>query len=400
MLIACYGSKAEKTALLSKKISLGIRFCAAILSCAFVLDADYIEVTLGASTFMRYGLLAAVWIISLLYCVKRDIKINCIGTLEYLTCAYLLLLTLINSGSLLDAVRYLLPLLTFVTFASVLTKNELDLIFNQWRIVLTLLLLVDLLSMLIYPNGMYVATATGYTENWFLGYKTARVSSLYFLLVILAYRWHATPKSKGIIDGLIAALVCVDAILSQGSSLFLGMFFFIACAMLFNSRFTMVRNAIRSLLNYRVFFLVYLLATVAVVVFQNTDFISFLSDGLGKSSTLSGRTTLWSTTLRNLKGNIFGAGFLSQASYIQLTGGYLNTHNHVLESFTVGGLPFLISQVLSIRNACIGKERVSTAITLRFALYGLLVIGFTSAKIVFEPVLFFLLTVLERNIVE
>ena len=40
-------------------------------------------------------------------------------------------------------------------------------------IILTILILIDIVTIIMYPEGMYSTEL--YTTNWFLGYKTGRV---------------------------------------------------------------------------------------------------------------------------------------------------------------------------------------------------------------------------------
>ncbi len=206
--------------------------------------------------------------------------------------------------------------------------------------VLTIFLIVNFISIILYPSGMYRTQEIGWEKNWFLGWKT--ILPLYIIpesaLAFLFY--HNTRKKRHIIifllsvsqpfmegsaGAVISAIVLLTGFLVSILNIAVARYFFNICSI----------------------FVGYTLASYLLVIVNITEkmgkslFVLF-----GKDGTLTSRTTvLWPINLQAfLNRPLFGYGYLKQENFINILGGH-RAHNIFLgiliSSGTIGLIVFI-----------------------------------------------------------
>ncbi|WP_270296642.1 O-antigen ligase family protein [Eggerthella sinensis] len=379
--------------------SHSVRLISWLFAIAFVMEAAYIERTFSIAKWIEYGSLCFALLLSIGMHFKRRTPISIELIILFSIAAYLSLLTMANDGPLQLIARDMLPIVAICLFVSSLKSEELPSVLSLWCVPLCVLLMIDIATMLAFPDGMYSTDTiyASYTANWFLGYKTDRLSTVFPLLVFLSF---IQLRKFGQIKPLFyfaSALVVLDTVLSDGSAALSGVIFFIVCTALLGIKGFFFSPSLNKLLDYRIFLTIYILVVVGIVVMQNSPIMETMSGFFSKSTSLSGRTPLWHTTMQSISDSfVLGKGLLGSEDYIFITGGFLNAHNQLLEIVTEGGLVALCLNIALMIVAFRQASRNSGSIVFLYGLYSLLLVGITSAKLAYDPMFFCLLFLIGR----
>lgn len=239
----------------------------------------------------------------------------------FISCLYIYILVEYNKGNLLN-------------------------IINIFRFLLDSYILINLVCIILYPNGMYYSEETNYYQNWFLGYKS---SLQYFILPAFCLNWmESNYGGNKIVFYILSGIYLIEAYLSGNIMLVVGL-----CIGLLMAAFDFInREKIFNIKNY----LIIILGTNVIFVFLNVWFVnssfgSLVLSLLGKGATLSGRASvIWPITLREIKRKFFlGHGVWTAAErrslYLGMRGA-IHSHNQILEILFVGGMSLAIVYIL------------------------------------------------------
>ena len=267
-------------------------------------------------------------------------------------------------------------------------------ILDTWKYIIFVLVLVDLASEILYPQGLYSSIYDSY--NWFLGYKTSRV--LYSLPMCAMFFYTSLKRKRKIsFNCWIVLLVAVyDAFLSQATAasvalLLCGFFTFLLKNKFFN-------KFIEKLANVKIFYIVYFALTFMIVVSQSADLLGFFASAFGKSTTFSGRTVIWLNCINSIissKG--MGVGYLTSDLFAEITNWSrgTNAHNQVLGLLVCGGIPAFIIYYYMIYRA--DKKRCYTKDVVKMFIYGIMILGITSDTFTYSVFGFFMIWLLEYS---
>ncbi len=256
---------------------------------------------------------------------------------------FFLVSTLIQNNSYLQALLIILPLIS-TAFLFLMCKNEKEVlsIIKLLELFYLAIILIDAVTMAIYPNGLYSDKL--YSAYWFLGYKTQRMPFIISLLVSDAYR-HQIER-KGLKSSIILAVFTLFVLQKTDSmSSIGGLVFFIFAVVLVSltgSNNKAWRSIMRIFLDFRLFIIVYTIVFLTFVVSQDMDMVSdLLLNTLNRSITVSGRTWIWANCLEYFRNKpLFGYGILTSTQYVGITGiaAGTNAHNMVLTYLMSGGI--------------------------------------------------------------
>jgi len=225
-----------------------------------------------------------------------------------------------------------------------------------FKYALLLLLLLNLITMFLYPKGLYHNMGNNSSQNWFLGYKNSFILYIY-PLIVFSYFDTMLFKNKKIskfdIVSFILSFITVLKANSSTSLVGLGvLLMFITTPRLFNN--TRVFNSMNYLYSYIGLFF-------TIVVFKLQNIFSFLiEDILHKDLTFTGRIYIWDYALKNISSNLlFGHGD-KNFSYILSSGTAVkSTHNQILQiiyNYGIISLSFFIF-ILFITMKNLKKEK-------------------------------------------
>lgn len=246
-------------------------------------------------------------------------------------------------------------------------------------IIAEILVYINLVTILIFPEGMY----TNITTNWLLGYKNYYFPFFIgFLIVALLYNNYFTFSYRPYL--LIITMVITLYVVESSTSLFVFVLFFLI--------YFLMRNSDSRLINAWTFTITYIVLFFILVLSRKMSLFSVIIENIfHKNMTLSGRTRIWDSVISLVKQKpIFGWGLMSYEDSIGLIGLTTGTHAHntLLQFLYTGGIVSLILWVTFyclIVNKLYKYRNYNTAKVITIALFtysiGCLVETYSSALI-------------------
>ena len=316
------------------------------------------------SFIFRYGRFTSFAIISLLYFFKLKSRKRTVPVqLKYmiLLAVYCLLITLLHGLRSSDWLSVFWPCL----FAGIIVdygRKDINLLIETLLLVLEFWIYINLIFMLLYPNGMYVNTTVGYTKNWVLGYKSS-FQYIIYPAVILGWLKSSYGGRKARFWILLTTSI-TEALISKNAMLIVALILVLICYLFRLTENTKIMNPIVYSIGLLVVNILFIFSLTSLL---NTKLGLFFIDYYGKSTTLGGRASyIWPITIKKILQNpLFGYGVRSSAERRML---YMNrpaaihAHNQLLEMLFIGGIVFvLIYTVFFIRmyketKDCAGKQ--------------------------------------------
>lgn len=208
-----------------------------------------------------------------------------------------------------------------------------------FKYALLILLLINLITMFLYPNGLYYNMGNNSSQNWFLGYKNSFILYIY-PLIVFSYLDTMIFKNKKLSKfDIFSFFIAFVTVLKGKSSTSLVGLFVVLMSILIPRLFknTKIFNAMNYLYTYISMFF-------AIVVLRLQNIFSFLiEDILHKDLTFTGRTYIWDYALKNISNNwLFGYGD-KNFSFILSTGTAVRSaHNQILQNVYNYGIISLI----------------------------------------------------------
>lgn len=361
---------------------MGVVYSARILSC-FIL------------------FLTILWI-CMRFLSGKKIGMVCIGILSL--AAWNTLATVRNGGepiaALVSSAEFITVPMYFIVFRS--TERRAMSTLKIWSRFLFLYLCIDLMTMFVFPKGMY--TSDLYDLNWFLGYKTERMNIVFSMLIMIFYRSIKMNNRLSFFAILATGLSIVDAFLCKGMTMVATYFVMLISYWILQflaKRRTKIRLVSKvKVKNFYEFFDIKLILVIYAVIasimlsMQVNPLFKMILGWFGKDTTLSGRDHIWMVCLLLIReAPIFGHGVVSSDVLKGLTGfrGGTNAHNSILTVLITGGIIGLILYVFVLYRALHIEEQVSPKMNafLLSAELAILVTGLTSSIIVFQAVSLF-----------
>ena len=208
-----------------------------------------------------------------------------------------------------------------------------------------ILIYINFICMLLFPQGMYVSLSTGNSSNWILGYDNFFEQTFIPAYVIGLVYCH--QNKKYIRSLLLIIAMHLSAFMSFPATLVVALFFMDLLLVFRIHRFKKVFNLGLNMT-------IILGVTIGILFFNlQTKVGSVIFELLQKDVTFTGRTVIWNLTIELFqKAPLFGYGFsdgdarLAKMDYI-LKGAF-NAHNQILELLWEGGVVLLILFIICI----------------------------------------------------
>lgn len=218
-----------------------------------------------------------------------------------------------------------------------LRKNPRNLL-GGMTLMFEVLLYANLLSILIFPNGMYqtMASGSGGTwENWLLGYRNTQIRTLLpgaclALMYAQVTRGRVTLRAAAYIAVMAGTMLYI-----KSATALVGLAVFLALMAIFRKRalprWASILNA--NLLTAVVFFLI---VTVGI---QNL-FAFVFENVLGRDTDFTGRVVVWQRAWDYIVHSPFWGR--PEFTEIDLLGGFSHPHNYWLNILMRGGLALIL----------------------------------------------------------
>ena len=278
--------------------------------------------------------------------------------------------------------------------------EKIDRILRIWKNILTILVLIDFLTIVMFPNGMYNDGL--YDLNWFLGYKTARFALELPLCTLSAYLEEKYTDKVGVKTYILIFISSFCTMKSQAVASTVCMVLYGIAMFLFDASKNVKhkKTTFYKLFNFKTVIPVYLISVIAVIGIQHFGVVQYIVvNWLKKDPTLTTRTIIWDAIiLKLIKRPFIGYGILNQQDYIKITLNSFATsaHNLVLAILMAGGLLGGIIYIFIIGNALRreNKQYNKYDIPIVVAILIFLIIGITSESLLYSEfsfVLFYML---------
>lgn len=245
------------------------------------------------------------------------------------------------SSETIQAVLAVAPPFAVMGITEYYAKKNINQFLKVCLCFLVVLMCIDIISILLFPDGLYISDT--YSQNWFLGYKTARVRSTTMPAILIA---ALCERNNGIYNKkfyFVSILACISAGLSGAMGGLVSQIVLIfLLVILLNSQNNVLRKIIFRLLDIRVLIIGILIVNFLIAFVGNVEIFSgLIVNVLGKDITLAGRTKIWAASLNYfLSSPIIGHGFIFSNKYEIISGivGGASPHNLFLSILVYTGI--------------------------------------------------------------
>lgn len=327
-------------------------FCSLLLNIFIIIPLiipeglSHISWRLYTLVYNYWGMLAKLVILGLFISMFFSHKKITLITLSAIILSFIsLFCTYINGGSLTQWYSNFSACL-FTCMLVEYNKDKLVQIINIYQIIIVIFLIVNLLCIIIYPNGMYISETTKYYQNWFLGYKS---SLQYYVIPAMCFAWIRVKYNKRWIELYLTFVLCIfESFLANNAMLIVGSILMVLLA-IFNlvdlTRLFNIRN-----------YIIAIFAGNIILLFFNTWFVrtsigSTFLQALGKGTTLTWRASvIWPNTLSAISHKaLLGNGVLTieeRRNMYRNVSGAIHAHNQILEVLFIGGIILFAAYIL------------------------------------------------------
>lgn len=263
-----------------------------------------------------------------LVAIKKNIKWSSIINYIILFLLLGLIITFINDGDFSKMLVISYKIIVLSVFIDLKLKTDKENFISAFNIYFVILIIINLLSILLFPDGMYVGD-TGYHENWFLGYRNSFIiyilPSLFFNFIYAYYK----NNKLGILNYLYFTIIIVSVLITKSSTSII--FLIIIFLYLFLKKIGLKLNFI----NIRNELTLYFSLFFSIVVFRLQNIFKWLIvDILHKDITLTNRVFIWDYVWNFISENNY-RGYGMEYSYVRYNKTKIiksyHAHNELLE---------------------------------------------------------------------
>ena len=202
---------------------------------------------------------------------------------------------------------------------------------------LYVLIFINFLTILLYPNGMYATIY--YSTNWFLGYDNTHICIFLPALMLMLINQNITKK-KSFMDILLICFITYSVFYCFSANSVV-VYTIILIYIIFHNKLNKI-NA----LNVKNYIILYLAMFFGLVIFRIQEIFSwFIVNVLNKTITFTGRTSIWDRVILLIKKKpILGYGKEKIEVVISKLGhkSYSHAHNTILDILYKGGFISLL----------------------------------------------------------
>ena len=328
-------------------------------------------------SYILYTLLPCpVLLIFALFTIKRKCFTKIIVYI-LLFMSILLFSTIINNGDLKEILKISFEVIGLTLLINYGLTNDAKNFLDCSNIFFTLLVFINLTTIILYPNGMYI-DSSNYTENWFFGYRNIHILFILPAIIFNFSRSYYLNYNLNKYNYIYLITCLVSMILSKSGTSIIGLFLIVALLSLYRAKRTF---SIKRYAN------ISLTAFVSIVILRIQEIFKFIIvDIMKKDLTFTGRTYIWNDVEGLiLKKPLFGYGQeFKNIRLIKTRIPSYHAHNQFLEiaykTGAVGMLIFLIIISLCVKKLNNFKE-YSIAKFFSICLFAVLIMMITEAYV-------------------
>ncbi len=224
-------------------------------------------------------------LISIMY-IKKS-KMSRIIVFILLFFATLGISTSINNGDFNNFFQITVKAITFCMVIDYGLKNDTKIFLSVLNFYLILLFFTNFITMILYPNGMYVDNSN-YSDNWFYGYRNIHILFI-FPTIVVNFLYAYVKDGKVGKRNVIFFILCIISLVYADSGTSIIGVFFIALFLIIKK----YAKSIKGIAPY-VFMIASFVIWFLIVILRIQNIFSFIIvDVLGRSLTFTGRIYIW-----------------------------------------------------------------------------------------------------------
>lgn len=249
-----------------------------------------------------------------------------------------------------------LPLATIVLLASWASPTRLRELAYAAMILTAVLSLLNLCTIIAFPQGTYGTLYTPMSDHYFYGHRNL---SYHFIFISVGSSWLLDSSQNRTFSPRTIALLILGVVqiwLAFSATTFVALSIGVILAVLASLKRT------KGIVNGLALLIGYIAAFVALVCFRINEHLGFLITGiLCKSTSLTGRTEIWDQAIRQMDPShlLFGYGLDGQRIVLDAGQRVPHPHNEILTFWTCGGIvcAALFLAILSLACLALFKNR-------------------------------------------
>lgn len=273
--------------------------------------------------------------------------------------------TVIHKGENKEALMRMITYCYCVILISLCRKKgNLIEILKILRNVLLILIILNFISIVVFPKGMYQRIKLDErvdTRYWFLGFKNGIGKYCIFSIVTCFAYQSLLPTNKGIIATILAVITSVGStvLIHSGSGIVGVVLLTLGCIYIKSKSIRRLR--LDSVLRGKklAWIVVFLFITIVIsdILLTNVLVQQFVTNILGKTITFTGRTDIWSRVLTIIQKNwLLGIGVQPGNKIVEMISLHshaTDAHDYYLEFFMEGGIFSFALIILFLRKIVI-----------------------------------------------
>lgn len=346
-------------------------FCALIFI-PFVEPLYFTQFVLIDTIFLYWKLISIVLIIFvwLLY-LRMDRVIGSLALFLLLDCV----VTTVNMGNVtqmyINAITLFAMIIMFMTAA----KNGSNKFINIVAIILEVLIIANLMTIIVYPDGLYNFTSVN--QHYLLGSRNVMMRTIFPGVSFSIIQSYIKNSKLSIRTMIVIVAAGVSLVLVWSATALFAYFLFCFFIILFKKKGTPKWFTIRTC------YIIALLIFVGIVVLRLQNMFSFIIVNiLKKDSTFTGRTILWDAAMFYIaKSPVLGYGLENLqtiSSKLYRYTRYDSCHNFILDTLYQNGIVgFGLLSVLFVSTAKrveqLSSEKFKTIFTLVACAYAIMI---------------------------
>ena len=272
-----------------------------------------------------FKIVVIVCVLLYYFMVKRrtNIYVLLIAAFEF----SMILSTILNRGAIYEGIRKGIYILTLTLFMSIMIDLDSQALLKALSVVLGVYVHINMLTRILYPNGLYVTELEGYKNCWFLGYDNLAAIIIILAQTVSVFRIVVGQDRTMFWDKSVVISAAAFLLWQQIATGILAecLFFFILMIM---------RNPdIRRMVGKAKIFVIGMFALFIFLQFfslQQLETITRLFANFGKDGTLAWRMLLWQKAWKDIISarSFWGLGVHIGLDYVSRFGSVGATHFH------------------------------------------------------------------------
>lgn len=249
--------------------------------------------------------------------------------------------TLINKKNIYTMMIQAITIITFCMLSEVCIRENAQIFFHSLFYLLFVLININFIFLLRYPNGMAVAEYYYYPVN-FLGIDN-QLSPILTIAIVSSFLFVCYGGNK-VLAYFLSTVSLLTTVIMWSATGVVCMMIFLMLSIFTNRLFW------RKILNSLWAYMGIIVANIMILFMDIQNFFAyFIIEFLGKNLTLSGRIEMWKQAVNMIKQRwLLGYGISSGHGYVFWKGRFYYTHNGILEVLIQGGVLALTMFVLMI----------------------------------------------------